>query len=206
MPRKKKVEPEVEEKKSVRPRRGQFLVDEIRSQMTDQQRQEFDDYCRYSPRMIDILQLLKEMGFYVSLSSIGKWYKSRYPTGREAALLNELGSHFDGLEISMVQKKLLGMSVNLLLKGMEKLEGENVSTLELFRAMPALFREARSLCSNLQEEGQKARETEIVEIVLLEAIAELKLTFESDAVVAEAIEQAGIGVRKRIVQKLLGDG
>jgi hypothetical protein len=76
----------------------QFDVDRARSQMSPEDLQQFDHFCRFNPSYRDIQRQLQELGYQVSMSAIQAWYTTNYPVGEEAKAINALAAAYVGAD------------------------------------------------------------------------------------------------------------
>jgi hypothetical protein len=76
----------------------QFDVDRARSEMSAEDLQQFDHFCRFNPGYRDIQQHLQELGFQVSMSAVQAWFTANYPVGPEAKAINALAMTYQGAD------------------------------------------------------------------------------------------------------------
>jgi hypothetical protein len=134
-------------------------VEQLRRQMNADKLAEFDQFLKYSPSYGDIRQwLIDHANEDLAIAHIANWYKSTFPEGEEAKLINaQLGS-YHGLEIHRVAHMALGVSIKFLTKIQEHFIDDEVkfsqlTTVQAVNMVPGLLREVRSLVQQIEQQG-----------------------------------------------------
>lgn len=178
----------------------QHKVDLMRSEMTAERVQEFDEFCRYNRNTTAIRQLLEDWGYKISQTAVQNWYRATYPVGQQAIAFNALASEYTGVEVGDALQKLLVINANLIdrfLTIIQSLDSEAFRVENIVSTIPALSREMRACASELNNLRYVKDRKELEVAGAYRAMQELKLTF-ADTPFEAALEEASRSVMLRI--------
>ncbi|ABA24681.1 hypothetical protein Ava_D0016 [Trichormus variabilis ATCC 29413] len=182
----------------------QHRVDQIRSLMSAERLQEFDEFCKHNRNTTAIRQLLEDWGYKVSQTAVQNWYRAFFPVGEEAKRFNILTSAFSGVDTGDALQKVLVLNADLIDSVMEvlKLKG-GVGAIDPEKLLPVvshLSREVRACAEAVN--GQKyIRDRKALEMAgAYRAIQELRLIF-ADTPFESALVEATKGVLSRLEEE-----
>jgi hypothetical protein len=177
----------------------QSSIDKILSELSEDDRAEFLEFCRFNPTYSDIKARLKELGHDASVSSIQRWYLRSFPVGDEAKKLNALMTPYAGADSLGALQMSLGVSTQLIdsfmqLLGQDELEKLKDRPATIAYQLSILLKEMRVTAAAINQQ-QVIRDRKSLELAGGYRLAELIKSFsESDPnfAVIEALINAAL--------------
>jgi hypothetical protein len=129
-------------------------VDAALSQLSEDDRAEFWDWCKFKPSYLDMQRRLAELGQVVSVASLQRWYKSNFPIGEEAKAINALMSPYVGIDSQSGLQMSLAVSsklLHLLLSQADSVKAAMLESDSLFHSLSVLVKEQRTASVKLHE-------------------------------------------------------
>lgn len=188
----------------------QSKIDAIRADWDDEQRQEFNDFCRHNRNNTDIHRYLVDLGYDVSVSAVHRWRHANFPIGDKAKALNEIAINYRGIDVQDSLEFALGIAFEQLnrMQGLlnqfaeikVKVENEEeVSEAELqllksgqsgfLMMVPTLLRELRSIAANIND-YKFIRDKRELEMSGAEAVVQELLIVFKDMPIENAVQEA----------------
>lgn len=186
----------------------QLRIDAIRSTMNQDILSEMDHLCSQRPSYTDIRQfILERTGEDVGIAHVANWWRSAFPVGGKAKLVNESIDGYSGVDDSQIASLTAGKSVELLLKVFDHFvedqsKFEQLSPAQAIALIPSLLK-VRSFADDLNKQRVAYDTLEMELGGAATAIQELLIVFK-DTALEEPIKQASSGVFKKIRERYLG--
>lgn len=161
-------------------KKPQSIVDKLLCDMKDDDQKQFFKMCQFNANYSDLQKFLEDKTKYeIDINTIARWYKYNRPIGKEAIILNQLITDWEGINPNTLIHLSAGITAKTILKIQELLELEHASESSKLTNLVELLKEIRQISTELNRINYEKNVNDVYKSGIIALAEELKIIFKN---------------------------